>query len=103
MSGDTEPVIHTVGSVDKHDQTKLGDEIPTSTDDVSTDDVLPNVSDSKLDHTERRREKAAMSQDLDHKKIPPALIPRVSLVWLAKSRRSAAQNRPVEVPRRIVE
>lgn len=54
MSVDTEPVIHTVGSVDKHDQTKLGDEIPNS-----TDDVLPKVSDSKLDHTERRREKGS--------------------------------------------
>lgn len=54
MSGDTEPVIHTVGSFDKHDQTNLGDEILGS-----VDDVQPKVPDSKLDNTEARKERSS--------------------------------------------
>lgn len=36
MSDDTEPVIHTIGSIDKHDTTKLGDDIPGSTEGISS-------------------------------------------------------------------
>lgn len=36
MSDDTEPVIHTIGSIDKHDTTKLGDDIPGSKEGISS-------------------------------------------------------------------
>lgn len=44
MSDDTQPVIHTVGSVDKHDQTQPAENIP------------PRVLDNKLEDTEKRKE-----------------------------------------------
>lgn len=36
MSDDTEPVIHTIGSIDKHDTTKLDDDIPGSKEGISS-------------------------------------------------------------------
>lgn len=51
MNGDTEPVIHTVGSVDSHDQTKLSDETPGPPANVPT-----RVPDSQLNNTEHRKE-----------------------------------------------
>lgn len=51
MSDDTQPVIHTVGSVDKHDQTNLGDDITQP-----VENIQPRVLDNKLEDTEKRKE-----------------------------------------------
>lgn len=48
MSNDTEPVIHTIGSIDKHDTKRLGDNIPGSKEDI------PSEVDNKLSNTEDR-------------------------------------------------
>ncbi|KAG6357735.1 hypothetical protein INS49_013614 [Diaporthe citri] len=51
MSGDSYPVIHTVGSVDGPDQANLSGEKPGS-----TDSIPPRVPDSKMDKPGNRRE-----------------------------------------------
>lgn len=51
MSSESEPVIHTVGSVDKHDQRKLGDDITQP-----VENIPPTVLDNKLEDTEKRKE-----------------------------------------------
>lgn len=53
MSNETEPVIHTVGSVDRPEKTNLHDEIPRS-----TANVPPTVPDSKLGDTEHRKKES---------------------------------------------
>lgn len=51
MSDDTEPVIHTIGSMDKHDTRKLGHDIPRSKEDV------PSGVDNKFHNSRDRAEK----------------------------------------------
>lgn len=51
MSGDTEPVIHTVGSVDGPDRKTLRDEIS-----ASKETIPPRAPATKLDETEDRKE-----------------------------------------------
>lgn len=53
MSDDTEPVIHTIGSIDKHDTTNLGGDIPGSKEDI------PSGVDSNLNNTEYRAAKGS--------------------------------------------
>lgn len=53
MSDDTEPVIHTIGSLDKHDRTNLGEDISGSKEDI------PSGVDSKLDNTGDRAERGS--------------------------------------------
>lgn len=50
MSDATEPVIHTIGSIDKHDTAKFGDDIPGSKQDISS------TVDNKLNNSEDRAE-----------------------------------------------
>jgi hypothetical protein len=51
MSGDTVPIIHTVGSVDRHDQAELSEKITPSVDKVPL-----AVLDDKLDNIKSKRE-----------------------------------------------
>lgn len=53
MSGDTEPVIHTVGSVDGPDQKPLRDEISGS-----KGIIPPRAPATKMDKTEDRKEES---------------------------------------------
>lgn len=53
MSNDTEPVIHTIGSIDKHDTANLGEDIRGSKEDI------PSGVDSNLNNTEYRAEKGS--------------------------------------------
>lgn len=53
MSGDTEPVIQTVGSVDRHDQAKLSQNVTGSADKTPL-----KVLDNKLDNVKSKKEES---------------------------------------------
>lgn len=54
MSGDTEPVIQTVGSVDRHDQAELSDKIRGSVDKVPLGVLHDKLHDAKSKREETR-------------------------------------------------